>query len=317
MWCRDKIVWALPACLAVCGCQGGGASAGCQLVHVTDLDLVQQGYGFYTGIAINGRNVVLLFDTGGTENLLAESAARRIGMSVRTSGDAGVSGVGGSSETGEVHADNVRIGAAHGEDLTFATVPDRVYHGDADGILGMNFLYSFDMDLDFWGGRIGLYKAFGGCDTPHVVMTQPLYGVALAQSQHDYGVVDLGPAVYVSVNGKKLRATIDTGAAHTTIFRDSARRAGLDTADLLARTTMHGVGPRAVQAELRLSAPVAIGDLTVNNMPVFIANQRHPEDVDMLLGYDFVTRVHVWISRSSGTVVMQFPPRATPVLGEK
>jgi hypothetical protein len=68
-----------------------------------------------------------------------------------------------------------------------------------------------------------------------------------------------------------------------------------------------------VQSDLRISPPVVIGDLTISNMPILVLDQRHANDADMLLGYDFVTRVHVWISRSSDSVIMQYPPAATPL----
>jgi hypothetical protein len=81
---------------------------------------------------------------------------------------------------------------------------------------------------------------------------------------------------------------------------------------VLERSMAHGVGPRLVKAETRISAPVVIGDLTLSNMPVDVVDQRHMRNVDMVLGIDFLTRVHVWVSRSSDAVVMQYPPQATP-----
>jgi clan AA aspartic protease (TIGR02281 family) len=229
-----------------------------------------------------------------------------------------VIGVGGSREVGMVQSREVRMGNAHGEHLTFLTTPENA--GGADGLLGMNFLYPFDLDLDFWGHRIGVYKALSGCRSPHVAMTKPLFAVDLAadslQNQHKPGeagtTIDISPAVYVSINGKRFVAVIDTGASHTVIFRDSARRAGLGQADLLAQTHMYGVGKRAVKGDVRMSAPVVIGDLAVMNMPLVVVDQRHLENVDILLGYDFITRVHIWISRSSGSVIMQYPPHPTP-----
>jgi predicted aspartyl protease len=109
---------------------------------------------------------------------------------------------------------------------------------------------------------------------------------------------------------------IDTGAPHTVIFRDTARLANLLEGDVLQAGTITGVGTRNVHADLRLSAPVVIGDLTVMNMPVVVADQRHPSGVDMLLGYDFVTRTHLWIARAAKMLIMQYPPRATPAAKE-
>ncbi len=306
--------FALLGCLAAGGCAGGQGSTTCNMVHVTDLKVTQRERAFYTTMTINGQNAEMLFDTGGEDNLLLESSARRLGLHVNSFGDLVLHGIGGTRHTGEARSPEVRLGEMHGENLTFATVTDDMYHGDEDGVLGMNFLYRYDMDLDFWGGRIGLYKALDGCGTPSVVMTQPLYAVPLTAPPGDpgLGVGALRPVVYVSINGTRLRALIDTGAEHSLIFRDTAQRAGLGTAEVIERSSGVGVGPRVVAEELRLSAPVVIGDLTIKNMPIVVADQRHDVGVDLLLGYDFVTKVHVWISRSSGALVMQYPPLATP-----
>jgi hypothetical protein len=44
-----------------------------------------------------------------------------------------------------------------------------------------------------------------------------------------------------------------------------------------------------------------------------IADQDSGAGVDMLLGYDFAKTVHLWISHSSQTVLMQYPAQPTPL----
>jgi len=318
MFLRHNIIrtWlTLMAGLGVCGCQSGEDSGQCAMAHVTDLPLERRGNAFFTPIMINGQSAKLMFDTGAADNLLLETTVHRLGLSIRRSNRLHVEGIGGSREVGTVHSREVRLGNAHGEDLTFLTTPENA--GNADGILGMDFLYKFDLDLDFWGHRVGLYKALSGCKAPSSAMTGSLYAVDLAPEPMETpllagSAIVISPAVYVSINGELFRAIIDTGASHTSIFRDSARRAGLGNADVVGRAEIRGVGTRAVPADVRISAAVVIGDLTVNNMPMVVLDQRHMPEADILLGYDFVTRVHVWISRSSGTVIMQYPPQPTP-----
>jgi predicted aspartyl protease len=314
MCIRHNLLIGLLACLAVGGCQDSADNAPCRMVHVTDMKLIRHRRSFYTTIAINGQNADLLFDTGGEFNLLTDAAAKRLGLERTYTTLRRVEGVGGVSEIGAVRSKNVDIGAAHGADLTFSTISAEAQAGDEDGILGMNFLYGFDIDLDFWGGRIGLYKPLSGCRTPRAAMAEPLYVVPLAPPPLDTNdPLGLSPGIFVTVNGTRLRAVIDTGAQHSSIFRDSARRARVSEAVFVASTKSHGVGPRNVQSDLRISPPVVIGDLTISNMPILVLDQRHANDADMLLGYDFVTRVHVWISRSSDSVIMQYPPAATPL----
>jgi hypothetical protein len=57
---------------------------------------------------------------------------------------------------------------------------------------------------------------------------------------------------------------------------------------------------------------ITIGDVTLNHLPVAIMDTRSDDDTDMLLGLDFLSRVHVWLSFSSHTVVMQYPARPSP-----
>jgi predicted aspartyl protease len=322
MGVRDKLPsWrVLFACLALAGCGGGAATQSCQMVHVTDLKLEQQRRAFFTTIQINGQNSTVQFDTGSEDNLITEEAAHRLGMAVNVSGWDYVEGVGGSQMSGVARSRDVRLGDAHGERLEFTTVPNRANKFSGDGLLGMSFLHGFDMDIDFWGRRIGLYKGIGDCGSPRAALSQPLYAVDLIADPSG-----VRPEVFVSINGARLRAVIDTGAEETVIFRVGARRAGLLSGEVLGSSESSGVGPRAVKSDLRISAPVVIGDLTVNNMPVEVvdqrslgvSDQRKTGETDMLLGYDFVTRVHLWISHSSNTVIMQYPPQASPAAEAK
>ena len=263
--------------------------------------------------------IPVLFDTGASDNLITESTARRLGMSVHVSGHSYVEGIGGRSQAGEATSQHVSLGDAHGEDLKFSTVPDGMNFDEADGLLGMSFLHDFDLDLDIWGQRIGLYKAFGPCDAPYSAMAQPLYDVDLIKPSVDRDPlreegqeVDISPAVTVVINGVALHGEVDTGSFRTTVFRDSARRAGLLSGEAIESGTLSGVGSRAIRGDVRISAPIVIGDFTLLNVPVVVADQKHLPGVDILLGYDFVTRIHLWISQSSNTLIMQYPPRPTP-----
>jgi clan AA aspartic protease (TIGR02281 family) len=307
------------ACASVAACQSGGEPGHCDLVHVTDVPVTVKHRKFFASIKINGQDVPVIFDTGATDNLITESTARRLGMSVHVSGYDYIEGIGGTTQAGEATSQNVRIGDAHGEKLKFTTVPDGMNFDEANGLLGMNFLNDFDLDLDFWEQKIGLYRAIGTCDAPYTAMAQPLYAVDLTTPQAEQDplresgqLIDIGPAVTITINGVALRAEVDTGSFQTVIFRDSARRAGLLDGETIASSKFSGIGPHEVRGDVRMSAPIVIGDLTLLNVPVVVADQRHWQGVDVLLGYDFVTMIHLWISKSSKTLIMQYPPRPTP-----
>ncbi len=278
------------------------------MAHVTDLPLVRRGHAFYTDMTINGQNAQVLLDTGSSQSMISESAAHRLGLHVSAVGMTNIVGVGGTRDTGTAWSREVRLGDAHGERLTLTTIEDAGLRRGSEGILGMDFLYGFDIDLDVPGNRIRLYKAVTGCSAPRAVLGGALYSVDLVALPGE-----LSPVVTVSINGRQLRALIDTGSPGSLIFRDKAHWAGFAAGPPVGITVMRGFGPRAIKGEIRIGAPVQIGDLTVVNMPFVVAQQPHFGAIDMLLGYDFITRVHLWISHSSGTVIMQYPSSASPV----
>jgi hypothetical protein len=179
----------------------------------------------------------------------------------------------------------------------------------ADGLLSIDLISQFDVDLDFPENRIALYHPNGDCLAPAAFLAGPLSSVPL----RPYGT-DRRPRVNVSVEGQTLVAMIDTGATNTAIFRHAAERLGIDSKIL--ETAPHqmvtGVGPRGVVAVTQVFKPLTIGDLTFEKLPVAILYEHAGGDeVDMLLGADFQRMVHLWISYSSGTLIMQFPPLAS------
>jgi predicted aspartyl protease len=116
-----------------------------------------------------------------------------------------------------------------------------------------------------------------------------------------------------------LKAVIDTGAMSSLLFRPAAERIGLPVEAIFAagQSRLTGLAERPARGAYGLlREPVQIGGLKISNLPMAIADQRASSGVDMLLGYDFVSLVHVWISHSSHTVMMQYPYRPTQVAGK-
>ena len=54
-----------------------------------------------------------------------------------------------------------------------------------------------------------------------------------------------------------------------------------------------------------------MGDLVFANMRMDVLDDASGDDTDMLLGADFQAKVHLWISYSSHTLIMQYPPKAS------
>jgi len=303
---------ALVSC-ALAGCGGGGSGGTCTLGAAADLPVTTRRHAYFTDITINDGQAHLQVDTGAFTNLLSETAATRLGMAQRVLERARLVGVGtGERPMNVAMSDRVQVGAAHGEHVAFITTDARALPPDVDGLLGMDFMAGYDDDLDFAGGHLRLVAAHGECSKPASPLPQPVYTVPLERA----GVSD-SPAITITISGKPLKAVIDTGAATTLLFRPAAEQIGLPVEAILAagHGTLGGVGLHPARGAVgRLNLPMEIGGLQIDHMPAAIADQRGPGDVDVLLGYDFVTLVHVWVSHSSRTVLMQYPARPTPVV---
>jgi predicted aspartyl protease len=276
-----------------------------------DLPVTTRHRAFFTDITIDGGNVHVQIDTGSFENLLSADTASRLKMHPQQLYGASVRGIGGSRSLSLAVSHSVTVGKAQAKKIAFLTVAHGTLTPDADGLLGMPFLAPYDDDLDLANGHLRLIETHGDCSGA----APPFVGSVDEVSLEKEGLSDT-PVVTVVIKGVKLRAAIDTGAATSLLYRSVARRLDLPVDRLLseAKTRIGGIGPyRPRAAHERLRLPVQIGGLDISNLPVAIADENSGNGIDMLLGYDFVTSVHVWISHSSHTVLMEYPPHPTPI----
>src|SRR5262249_26586082 len=97
------------------------------------------------------------------------------------------------------------------------------------GLLGADFLFRFDLEIDLPQRKLTLYRNPGGADG-----VPPCDGAAMAIPLVKSATNRLNLAV--SVDGHPFRAIIDTGANASLITRPNALRAGV-TAEALERDT--------------------------------------------------------------------------------
>ena len=318
MWKTVSAVFLLT--LAACEQTPSGP---CQLVRVADLPIQIVNGTIMIDALLNGAPARLQFDTGSNVSVITREAARRLHLRTIVGRVGDVSGIGGERSAGVVVADTFQLGQLHGEHAPFLAADVFGQQPNArDGLLSTDFLSKYDIDLDLADRKIILFVPLQDCRGRQVsvVLDAPIYAVPLIQPPISHNFEQLpaddrrAPRVMVEVGGRDLKAAIDTGAINTLIFRNAAARDGLDIDALLrgAKPVIRGVGPRAVRAVAHILPQIAIGDIVVHNIPVVIADQHGTEDIDMLLGLEFMSRVHVWISNSSQAVVMQFPPKPSP-----
>ncbi len=291
------------------------AQAGCSVALTSQLHVTRVQSASMVDVAINGRSATLQLDTGAFSTILSTAATRR--LKLHADADTAnhfrgairdpytLEGVGGAGLGDEVVADSFQVGAMHGSH--FHVLAADFGSARSDGLLSTDFLSDYDIDLDVPAAEVRFYRWSGACDRPRAYLQGPLYTTAMTVDQDDKR-----PQVSVLIDGRKFRALIDTGAGGTAIFRDAAQSLGVafDRTDPARRLKVTGFGPHSVDA-VRHAFSITVGDLTFRNMSVLVMDETSP-GIDVVLGADFQRKVHLWISNSSHTLVMQYPPQASP-----
>jgi predicted aspartyl protease len=278
---------------------------------------------------VNSHPSKLILDTGYYRTAFDLRAAGRLGISMSATGR-DVYGVGGVYHEYRGTAARMRIGnlRADGMQVLGGDMWGEANPNGYDGRYGMNMMAAYDIDLDFAGGLVRFFQTSGDCGKPAVALAPELYTVPLEPIFEDRQA-----DVMVKIDGHPVKAMLDSGAPMTTMYRSAAIRLGVDLSPLHApnHATTIGAGKSPIAIMTHVFPTVAIGDLQFNNMRIRIVDQDSngidkvhlgsllpdsvydaPNQEQMLLGADFMKKVHLWISHSSQTLVMQFPPVASP-----
>jgi hypothetical protein len=301
------------AALLLSGCQSG-APGRCEMVHVSDLALISRaGSSPLTPGQLNGVAANLLIFGGAGATLVTTAPPDRLGVPVAYE-NGYLEGIGGTRDLYSFYVKSFRLGDLHGERFRLFVSPVDFSHSNPpiDGIIGSNFLSHYDVDYDLQRSRVRLFKSLSACSNP-AVLPEPLFQAELVPGR---GFGDTGPYVQVEIGGKHLLAQVDSGSYNTVIFRNAAHRLGLYAGDLSndPHFTSRGIGPRIAKEIRHVMTPITVGEVTISNLPVGILDESLTDGTEMLLGMDFFSRVHVWLSFSSHTMFMQYPPAPSPEL---
>jgi predicted aspartyl protease len=288
----------------------------CMLDFMGSLPLLPSARHLALNGAINAIPVRLWFDTGGFSTILRQEDGKRLGL--RASGfGLVITGLGGGQYMGVVHAHTIDVGHMHGEafplGLANVSVPP-----DIDGMIGMDFFSRTDLDIDMPADRLNLYQPRHDCTHPSVFLHGNLASVPLlgARPGHAYlaGSMASQPRITITINGVALKAGLDTGAPRNVLFADGAEKLGIGAVQTAKDPLVlaGGIGLRKMQAPLHLMPAVSVGDLELQNIHAVVLPD-HLLGLDMILGVDFFRTMHIWISHSSGTVILQYPPEPSPL----
>ncbi len=267
--------------------------------------------------AINGHSIQMLVDSGSGTSLLWRRTAAALDLTVTPLPGVKFYGVGGGDSAGRVTLPDLTLGGytAHNFELIVTGRPSPSDH--FAGVLGEDFLSQTDVEFDFVNGVVRLFQP-KGCSGDQVVYWKQPYSLLPIASR-----VRSRLLAHVLLNGARVLAELDTGASATTVTEQAARKAGvrLESPGVAYAGPSHGLGPKAVETYVAVFPTLNIGDETIKNAKLGIANlfgldkeialgSRIPiaaiETPDMLLGMDFFLSHRVYVARNQGKIYFSY-----------
>lgn len=287
-WLLLLLVLVLPV---LAGCAGEGAS--CQPEPVGDLPV-----GLVASVPvllarINGMPALLVLDTGSDATVLTRAAAARLGVSEQGKVRAFL-GAGGPAPFGEAVLDRASLGpvALDGRRvlLTEGLAPP------LDGVVGIDTLVGFELDLDVPHGRLSLYRA-----RPCATARPPdasVEWVALPVAQRPLSGHLMAPAL---LDGQPLAGLLDTGASRSVLSLQAAGEQGYDARRLARLPGARGTAMNRAGIALRTARfhTLQVGPVVLSE-PVLGVADLPAQAGDMLIGADVLATRRLWLSFLTG-----------------
>jgi tetratricopeptide (TPR) repeat protein len=291
---------ALVANLVVISC--AIAQGKCELNQVAELPITMTGLRPLITAQVNGRDARFLLDSGSFYSLMSTAVAADLNLKLSVSGMT-IRGTGGDARTWLTKvADFAFLGATF-HDVEFLVSGSEV---GSSGVIGQNLLSHFDVEYDLAKGAIRLFKP-EGCSR-----TKLAYWVAgQAFSLMDISALERSNPHTIGVahvNGQKIKAMFDTGAATSVLALSAARNIGIDikAPGVVEAGYEYGIGRGMAKSYIAPVASFKIGDdEEIKNTRLRVADIRLG-DADMLIGADFFLSHRVFVSNSQHKLYLTY-----------
>ena len=173
-----------------------------------------------------------------------------------------------------------------------------------DGLLGMDFLTNFDVEVDLRRGAGVLYQA-RNCPSgrPDWVERSNVLKIP-AETRSGTLMVE------TELDGLKLVAQVDTGAEGSIVSREVAKKLGITDAMLKVGqpTVVHGVSEKDGEMWPYRFRYLRLGSEVVRAPTLSVADLPSTAG-DMLIGLDVLLNRKLWISSSSRQMILSLPVR--------
>ena len=292
------------AAFALLACASTPASAVCEFSKVAEMPLMQASNGHpMVSAEINGKPVFMLFDTGSNVTTLTREGARSQGLSVEM-GQGYSYGVGGTSSNQVTEVDEFVLGNSRIRKTKLWVLGSASLGDEFVGLIGAD--YSMQMDLEVaLADKVARMFRTSDCNNAYLgywdkdAMEVPLEWP---------GSFDKRPYVTVELNGKPVRALIDTGANLTVIYRRTAAKAGVQVDPAKPSSQISGIGDHQVSL-WSARFDFKLGDELLKNVKMTVMDERSESEDDysaMILGQDWLRAHRVLFARSQKRLIYSY-----------
>jgi len=235
-------------------------------------------------------------------------AARDFGLHTFTDGSVKFYGLGGSQDAEYTIVKDFALSDVKIKGVKFYVIGSKGSPAEA-GLLGRDFLSHFNLEFDLANKAVRLWKTEHCGDQSLAYWTKAPGGADL-----DSNDVNGQYRVKLSVNGREIKAILDSGATTSIITSDAASAAGLRPRDFTSeKQRSEGIGDHLVDTRVATFDQVDIGTEQVRHARLEVADLfgdnkemqtgsilaqkvELRDQPDMLLGADFLRSHRVFIA---------------------
>jgi hypothetical protein len=273
-------------------------------------------------VKINGVEKDFIFDTGGSLTQVARPVAEELKLPVRQ-GNVQMYDVAGNISRDEATIGEFMIAHMLGKNVVLPVNPSAL---PADGIVALDYLHTFDADIDFTSDTLKVFSQ-DHCPGQVVYWTSPA-SVGVVPITMD----GLHMIVPVMLDGMPERALIDSGATYSTISIPEARRL-FDLTPGSADTPEKGKlnGDDTLTTYTHDFKSLSFGDVAVTNPKLtlipnamgrnadrsqYVGDRTKSDKTeinvdDMIIGMDVLRKLHVYIAFGERKMYVSEAPPAS------
>jgi predicted aspartyl protease len=309
LFVKRCILSAAAAAIGLALAGGAAAEAGkCKVTRIAEWPLRAEYYRPVFDGAINGQKIGILLDTGAGMSLFLRSAAAKMGLTRYEAPGYRAFAIGGETRAETVHIDEFRIGQSVRKNWQVLVAGERSFSDDVAFLLGDDYFEQADVEFDLAHNAVRLYQ------------TKDCEGMSLAYWATEpagEAPIETGSKIWltVAINGKPVRAQLDSGAGNSLLSKADAARLGVtpESPGTVPAGCIRGLGERQADSWVGQFESFVIGNEKIRNPRIRFADlwqhttyvetgsrlpNRMAGQPDMLLGSDFLRAHRVLIARS-------------------